>query len=380
MIKFLHIGDIHAGKTLHSRSRNDDAEYAISQVIDFVKKEPVDFILMAGDIFDQYTPDAEATKIIFDFMVSELNALKIPVVMITGNHDGHSFFEGYKTLAKYANMHLFVKPSTKDYIITIKDTNIICVPYVFTKILDKTWEDNAASEYAHKVENFINALISKAPRNTFNILLSHMMVKSAKPTKSEREASIGEYYAINLDNINNLKNLDYVALGHVHKYQKIPTTTDTYYTGSCFQIDFNEEGQEKYFNFVILEQQSTNKVEKIKLDIKNQLKTLKVNAKSLNIKDIENVKGYVRVIIDDTIENTRLLESKLTSEHIAGKILEIRRNVFEKPDIEVDLNKIRNNLVDFYEEYYKAKYREDLPEDLKKAFVELQYKVEHTED
>jgi len=72
-----------------------------------------------------------------------------------------------------------------------------------------------------------------------------MMVKNAKPTKSEREASIGEYYAINLDNINNLKNLDYVALGHVHRYQKIPTTTDAYYTGSCFQIDFNEEGQEK---------------------------------------------------------------------------------------------------------------------------------------
>jgi exonuclease SbcD len=380
MTKFLHIGDIHAGKTLHNKSRNDDAEYAISQVIDFVKKEPVDFILMAGDIFDQYNPDAEATKIIFDFMVRELNDLKIPVVMITGNHDGHSFFEGYKTLAKYANMHLFVKPSPDDFVITIKDTNIICVPYISPKFIVRLWEDNSSVEYANKVENFINALISKAPRNTFNILLSHMMVKSAKPTKSEREASIGEYYAINLDNINNLKNLDYVALGHVHRYQKIPTTTDAYYTGSCFQIDFNEERQEKYFNFVVLEKHSTNKVEKIKLDTKNQLKTIKVDAKSLNIEDIENVKGYVRVIIDDTIENTRLLESRLTSEHIASKILEIRRNAFEKPDIQVDINKIRNNLVDFYEEYYKAKYREDLPEDLKKAFVELQYKVEHIEE
>ncbi|PMP61812.1 MAG: nuclease SbcCD, D subunit [Hydrogenobaculum sp.] len=380
MTKFLHIGDIHAGKTLHNKSRNDDAEYAISQVIDFVKKEPVDFILMAGDIFDQYNPDAEATKIIFDFMVRELNALKIPVVMITGNHDGQAFFEGYKTLAKYANMHLFVRPSPDDFVITIKDTNIICVPYASPKFIAKLWEDSATSEYAHKVESFINALISKAPKNTFNILLSHMMVKSAKITKSEREASVGEYYTINLNNINALKTLNYVALGHVHRYQKIQTTTDAYYTGSCFQIDFNEEGQEKYFNFVILEKQSTNKVEKIKLDIKNQLKTLKVDAKSLNIKDIEDVKGYVRVIIDDTIENTRLLESKLTSEHIASKILEIRRNVFEKPEIEADLNKIRDNLVDFYEEYYKAKYREDLPEDLKKAFLELQYKVEHTEE
>ncbi|MGC8587628.1 MAG: metallophosphoesterase family protein [Hydrogenobaculum sp.] len=380
MTKFLHIGDIHAGKTLHNKSRNDDAEYAISQVIDFVKKEPVDFILMAGDIFDQYNPDAEATKIIFDFMVRELNALKIPVVMITGNHDGQAFFEGYKTLAKYANMHLFVRPSPDDFVITIKDTNIICVPYASPKFIAKLWEDSAISEYAHKVESFINALISKAPKNTFNILLSHMMVKSAKITKSEREASVGDFYAINLNNINALKTLNYVALGHVHRYQKIPTTTDAYYTGSCFQIDFNEEGQEKYFNFVILEKQSTNKVEKIKLDIKNQLKTLKVDAKSLNIKDIEDVKGYVRVIIDDTIENTRLLESKLTSEHIASKILEIRRNVFEKPEIEADLNKIRDNLVDFYEEYYKAKYREDLPEDLKKAFLELQYKVEHTEE
>ena len=379
MTKFIHIGDIHAGKRLHNKSRNDDVEYAISQMIDFVKKEPVDFILLAGDIFDQYNPDTDAIKIIFDFMIRELNALKIPIVAITGNHDSHAFFEGYKTLAKYANMHLFAKPSSTDYVISIKDTNIICVPYISPKFITKTWEEDTALQYADKVEKFVDALILKAPKNTFNVLLSHMMVNKAMPTKSEREVTIGDYYAIHLNNINSLKDIDYVALGHVHRYQKMPAVTEVYYTGSCFQIDFNEEGQEKYFNFVVLEKASVPKVEKVKLDIKNQLKTLKVDAKSFNIKDIEDVKGYVRVIIDDTVENARALESRLKSQDIADKVIDIRRNTFEKPDLEVDLHTIKDKLIDFYEEYYKARYKEDLPEDIRKVFLELQYEVEHQE-
>ncbi len=379
MTKFVHIGDIHAGKRLHSKSRNDDVEYAISQLIDFVKKEPVDFILLAGDIFDQYNPDTDAIKIIFDFMISELNALNIPIVAITGNHDSHAFFEGYKTLAKYANMHIFVKPSSTDYTITIKDTNIICIPYISPKLIVKVFEDDASLQYAEKIESFINTLISKAPKNTFNVLMSHMMVKGAKPTKSEREATIGDYYAISLENIINLKEIDYVALGHIHRNQKVFAHTEAYYTGSCFQIDFSEEGQDKYFNFVVLEHHALPKVEKIKFDLKNELKVFKINAKSLNIKDIENVKGYVRIIIDDTIENTRALENRLKSDSIAEKIIDIKRSTFEKPDLDVDLHTIKDRLVDFYEEYYKARYKEELPEDIKKTFLELQYEVEHQE-
>ncbi len=377
MIKFIHVGDIHAGKHLKHKLRNDDAEYAISQIIDFAKKEPLDFILLAGDIFDQYNPDTEAIKIIFDFMVRELNALNIPIVAITGNHDSHAFFEGYKTLAKYANMHLFIKPSSTDYTITIKDANIICVPYISPKIIVKVWEESATSDYAHKVQNFINTIISKAPKNKFNIMVSHMMAKGAIATKSEREATISDFYAISLENILSLKELDYVALGHIHRYQKINTSVEAYYTGSCYQIDFNEEGQEKYFNFVVLEENSVAKVEKVKLDLKNQLKTLTVNASNFNIKEIEDVKGYVRIIIEDSIDNTKNLENMLKSEPIVNKVIDIRKSTYEKPNLEVDLHTIKDRLIDFYEEYYKAKYKEDLPEEIRKTFLELQYEVEH---
>jgi len=381
MTKFIHVGDIHAGKTLHNLSRNDDAEYAVSQIIDFAKKENVDFVLLAGDVFNQYNPDTEAIKIIFDFMIKELNALKIPIVMIAGNHDGHAFLDSYKTLAKYANMHLFIKPNSQDYVISIKNTNIICVPYVSHKYLTKITDENQSTEYASKMESFINALIQKAPKNTFNILLSHMMTRNAKITKSEYENTVSEFFAVNLNNIENLKYIDYVALGHVHKHQKISAPTEAYYTGSCFQIDFNEENQDKFFNFVILEEKSTPKILPIKFDLKNNLKTFTINTENFNSglfqDSIKNLKGYARVIIDDNFENTRVLEHKLSA--FQNKILDIRRkSTSNDMNINIDIKSLQNNLLSFYKEYYKSKYGEDLPKDLENLFIELEEEAEQT--
>ncbi len=377
MIKFIHIGDIHAGKSLQNKSRNDDAEYAISQVIDFAKKEQVDFIIIAGDIFDQYNPDTQAIKIIFDYMAKELNALNIPVIMITGNHDSQAFFEGYKTLAKYANIHIFTKPSSEDFYITIKDTTIVGIPFVSPKFIK---EGGSTSEYASALEDYINTIISKAPKSKFNILTTHLMVSGSKPANSERVASISNFYAVNLNNINALKDLDYIGLGHVHRHQKVPTHTQCYYTGSCFQIDFNEEGHNKYFNFVVLEEMSLPRVELISLSVKNQLKTFYINTKDLKLQEIDSLKGYARVIIDDTIENIKLLEEKLKSENLFNKIVEIRRKTYENPNLEIDIHTIRDQLVDFYEIYFKEKFKQDIPQELKETFLELQYEVEHQEN
>lgn len=383
MIKFIHIGDLHAGKVSYGRSRNDEAEHAINEIIDFVKKEPVDFILFAGDVFDQYNPNIEATRLIFGHLVKEVYSLKIPTIIIRGNHDSDSFLESFETLGKNSYIHIFSRLSENinNYVISIKEANIICIPYISQKFILK--KAGSTKEYADKVEKFIGSVISQAPKNTFNILTTHVMVQGGIISKSEREASVSDFFAINLNNISDISNLDYVALGHLHKYQQVKAPTQAYYAGSCFQIDFNEEGQQKYFNFVVLEKQKAPKIDKQKFQLKNELKTFKLNSKELkSVKEqISNLKGYAKVVIEDTFENTKSLERELqTCEEISSKILNITCKSFENPNINVDIENIKEGLLDFYKEYYKEKYKEDMPQKVEQIFLELEQEIENPQN
>ena len=96
-MRFLHLSDIHAGKTLGRVSRNEDVYHALEQVYNFCKENRVDFVLIAGDIFDKPNPDSDAKEIVFDFLL-KINSLKIPTILISGNHDSYEFMRSIKNL------------------------------------------------------------------------------------------------------------------------------------------------------------------------------------------------------------------------------------------------------------------------------------------
>src|SRR3989304_9804947 len=85
-MKFLHSGDWHLGKSLRALSRRDECEKALNEVLEIARREAVDSLLVAGDVFDTTTPSPEAEALLFDFL-RELYGAGIPAVIIGGNHD-----------------------------------------------------------------------------------------------------------------------------------------------------------------------------------------------------------------------------------------------------------------------------------------------------
>ena len=85
-MRFLHTSDWHLGKTLKGRSRSEEHEGALSEILDIARREAVDCVLITGDIFDSQAPPPDAERLAFNFF-SELRGSNISAVVIGGNHD-----------------------------------------------------------------------------------------------------------------------------------------------------------------------------------------------------------------------------------------------------------------------------------------------------
>lgn len=85
-MKFAHIADLHIGKRVHDFSMLEDQRYILDQMLGIFEEQRVDGILIAGDVYDKVVPSAEAVQL-FDEFITRLAKLKMPVYMISGNHD-----------------------------------------------------------------------------------------------------------------------------------------------------------------------------------------------------------------------------------------------------------------------------------------------------
>src|SRR4029453_8792450 len=85
-MRFLHTSDWHVGKRLRNHDRDAEYSAALAEVLDIAKREAVDCLLVAGDIFDSVAPPPEAERIVFDFLRALINT-PIPAVVIGGDQD-----------------------------------------------------------------------------------------------------------------------------------------------------------------------------------------------------------------------------------------------------------------------------------------------------
>lgn len=85
-MKLLHLSDLHLGKKLNEFSLYEDQKYILQQIVQIICAEQPDCVLLAGDIYDKPVPPAEAV-VLFDDFLNQLAELKVPVCIISGNHD-----------------------------------------------------------------------------------------------------------------------------------------------------------------------------------------------------------------------------------------------------------------------------------------------------
>lgn len=245
-MKFAHISDLHLGKRIHQFSMIEDQKYILEKIVEIVKGEKVDGILLAGDIYDKIYPSAEAVAL-FDSFLVHLAKEEIRIFVISGNHDSPERIAFLGELTKKAGVHLSQVYNGKIDAIDMEDefgkVHIYLLPFIKPVHVRHFFPEETILNYTDAMEVVIrNMNLNTEDRN---ILVAHQFVTGAGRSDSE-EISVGGLDNVEVDVFGDF---DYVALGHIHRPQNMGSCK-VRYSGTPLKYSFSEWQDEKSITII----------------------------------------------------------------------------------------------------------------------------------
>lgn len=373
-MKILHTSDLHIGKYIGTYDLKEDTEYVLNQVVDTAIRERVEVVLISGDVFDRPNPSEEAIKMYVSFL-KELLDKNIKVIAISGNHDSGIRLSAYKDILGkgYFVEGEFNSPMRK---VSLNDeygpVNFYMLPF-FTPFIVKS---NLKLEKG--LENYDLAMDEIIKRENIdtsqrNIILAHQFVAGFKFGGSEEDFSYSNgdeknVAGVGIISLDKFQNFGYVALGHIHKPQKISRETIRY-SGSLLKYKTSEiDGPDK--SVVIIDLKEKGNIE-VKLDpIKPLHPFVKIEGLLSELTNTNpNENDYVYLIVDD--DKTPIeAKNKLTPYYKRIVDIEFPNDTLQQK-MNLDTSLADKRPIDFICEYYREKTNKDLDEENKKLLAEI---------
>ena len=252
-MRFLHTADWHIGRQLRGRSRTAEQEAFLQEILDIASNEKIDLLLVAGDVFDSHAPPPDAERMVYQFF-AELVGRKIPAVVIGGNHDHPKRLAAVRPMLD--SLSIFIRPELKrsddggvfEFHVREETAQIALIPWIpETKIVEACEllgpEEKWYSTYNERVVQIIGLLSAGFSPETINIIAGHVFVYGAETSGSERHVHVAHPFAVPPQRFP--ASAQYVALGHLHRPQRVEGPAPIHYCGSPLQLDFGEQGQQK---------------------------------------------------------------------------------------------------------------------------------------
>jgi exonuclease SbcD len=244
-MRFIHTADWHLGRLFHGVHLTDDQHHALMQFVDLVKDERPDAILVAGDIYDRAIPPPDAVELLDEVLCKLVIDLKIPVVLIAGNHDSPQRLHfGSRLLANrrlYVTGNLPKKCESVVFADGHGPVHVYALPYSEPMIVRQCLDCEDVIDHDSAMRAMVGRIKAAHPNGDRKILMAHAFVAGGAECESERPLSVGGAGTVDASN---LGGFDYVALGHLHGPQKIGGG-EVRYSGSLLKYSFDEVGQSK---------------------------------------------------------------------------------------------------------------------------------------
>jgi DNA repair protein SbcD/Mre11 len=253
-VRFFHTSDWHLGQFFYNHSRDYEHEQFLNWLLEQIQQKQPHALLIAGDIFDVINPASRAQKQLYQFLADAHDrAPHMQTLMIAGNHDsGYRIEQVEPLLEKYQAKAVGVVHKNAQgqldldrLLVPIYDEqkNIVawCLTLPFlraaeiTGFNEQTTNSQNAIAYIHQ-QLIAEANARKTPDQAL-ILMSHAHMQGGETSDSERPIIIGHEEALSTALFDDV--IDYVALGHLHKPQKVGHA-HIRYSGSPIPLSFSE--------------------------------------------------------------------------------------------------------------------------------------------
>lgn len=261
--RILHTSDWHLGQHFYGKSRADEHQQFLTWLLMQVKEHHIDAVIVAGDIFDTGTPPSYAREMYFDFVV-KMHACQCQLVILAGNHDSVAVLGEAKQLLSHLSCTVVPiaysdSESHAEQICILKngqgeDGAVLCaIPYIrprdiITSVAGQSAKDKQQSllqgitEHYRQLFNQAKAQVEKSNKPLPIIATGHLTTIGVTSSESVRDIYIGTLEAFPA---RDFPDADYIALGHIHRSQKVAKSEHIRYCGSPIPLSFDEAKQDK---------------------------------------------------------------------------------------------------------------------------------------
>ncbi len=378
-MKILHTSDWHIGKRLMDRERLPEQEQMLDEIAQICEREGVELVLIAGDVFDTYLPSAEAEELFFR-AVKKIASTNRAVVAVSGNHDDGVRLAASAPLAGEQGVYLFgnrpaaipvggerpvraVRAGERYVVIRNaagEEVYINALPYPNEA---RFKEDKTEESFPEKISRWMQMGEAVYDGAQFHILLTHLFVAGGKTSESERDIDLGGARAVPQYC---LPKEGYIALGHLHKPQKV--AENARYSGSPLAYSFDEANTNKGV-FLLETKGKEYTLREIPLHAGRRLVRLECNGAAAAL---ELLRGRENEFVELTINLTAPLTSAETQalrEACEGLVSLITRVQTEEHAAIVRRSALSD--AEMFTEYYRAQFMEEPAEELLTAFLRL---------
>ena len=338
-MKILITADWHIGKKLHNEDLSADMILFFDWLLNTIKTEQIEYLLVAGDIFDTNNPSNEASRLYYSFL-TRLSELKCKAIIIAGNHDSPSFIDVPKELLSGLDIAVFgIFPgidNVEKIFVPLKDASgkevavVAAIPFLQDRFVRQVGEGEGAKEIAEKIKEGMKSLfvqIGAAVKAKYpsvpTIGMAHLHAQGTEVNDAERDIQIGNQEGIASSD---LDQFDYLALGHIHIGHSV-IKGKIQYASSPISLSFSEN---KYNHKVVVLEIVQNQIKESEIKVPKQRSLYQVEGTMQEVEDkVKQLKHKytLQTLLDIKIEEEKYdatvsdrLESLKTSLATEGKM------------------------------------------------------------
>lgn len=374
-MKIMHLADLHLGKSILEQSLIEDQKYILDKIVNIVKNNEIDVVLVVGDVYDKAIPNVEAVKLFSEFL-SKLYKLSVKVFVISGNHDSKDRLSFGNELFIDNDVYIegIFDGELKSY--QLEDefgkVNIYMLPFVKPADVRRYYPDNVTTSYHDAVKCIVDN--TKLDSKDRNIIMVHQFV-----TASGVDIIRSESESISLGGIDNVDVslfdcFDYVAMGHVHGPQRLIRDV-VRYAGSPLKYSFSEVNHRKSVPIIELKEKGNIDIELVSLEPLRNMRIIKGKLEELLDKEYSkniNTDDYISAIITD--------EDYVMD--VIGKLRSVYKNVLRLEydnkrtssytNIDSNIQEVEKiSEIDLFSDFYKMQNNIDIDDYKKKIMLDI---------
>ncbi len=405
-MKIIHTADWHLGKNLEGMSRLKEQAEFLEDFIRIVEENKADLVIIAGDIYDSFTPPAKAELLFYDTLKKLSKDGERLILVIAGNHDNPDRLVAALPLAQQHGIIMLGTPKSTvpignygkhkvlksesgilEVIIGEEKSVILAVAFPSEKRLNEVLyvgsdeDEEKLDSYENRMKQLFCELEKHYRDDTINLMVSHIFVMGSEESGSERSIQLGGTYLINSSIFP--QKAQYIALGHVHRPQVVAGSGGkARYCGSPIHYNKSEINFTKSVEFIEVEAGKDAVINRIPLSTYKPIEVWKCENYAEALARCEQNKDkscwvYLEIKTDEYIREDQIKELKL----LKKDILSIRPVTPEEIKIEEIVNDYKTQS---FEELFQAFYLKQMgvapSEETKETIFRIYYGEDYKDE